>query len=115
MYRMTPSSPGNRRNTATLGLAALVLMAIVGVSYRAWSQYNRANAEAAQTQEIVDSVDQLLSNLTDAETGQRGFLSRAKIAISNRTTRRSKAFPTSLRQSGIALRRGRANRAMRRV
>ena len=43
-------------------------------SYREWQQFKRANVEAAQTRDAVDSIDQLLSSVTDAETGQRGFL-----------------------------------------
>jgi len=57
-----------------LGIAALVLMAVVGLSYREWEQYNSANLGAAETRTIVDSVDQLVSTLLDAETGQRGYL-----------------------------------------
>ena len=61
-------------NTARIGLAALVLLVIVGFSFRQWQQYSRANAEASQITLAVESVDQLLSGLTDAETSQRGFL-----------------------------------------
>jgi CHASE3 domain sensor protein len=57
-----------------LGIAALVLMAVVGLSYREWRRYSRANADAAQSGAIVDSTDRLLTSLIDAETGQRGFL-----------------------------------------
>src|SRR5690242_160809 len=67
-------SPGKGRNTALLGIAALAVMAVVGVSYREWRQYSRANSNASQTRDIVDAVDRLLASLTDAETGQRGFL-----------------------------------------
>jgi len=56
------------------GVAALVLLAVMGLSYRQFRQYSRANADAAQTRNIVDSVDQLLESLVSAETGQRGFL-----------------------------------------
>ena len=52
----------------------MVLSAIAAFSYREWKQFKRANADAAQTREVVDSIDQLLSSVTDAETGQRGFL-----------------------------------------
>jgi len=61
-------------NRIALGVAPLVLLAIVGVSYRAWRQYSRANAEADRARRIRDSVEALLASLTDAETGQRGFL-----------------------------------------
>jgi PAS domain S-box-containing protein len=57
-----------------LGIAALVLMAVVGLSYHEWRQYSRANADATQTRAIVASVDRFLASLLDAETGQRGFL-----------------------------------------
>src|SRR5579859_4291920 len=70
----TLPSTGSSRNTAMLGLAALVLLGMVGVSYHEWRGYNTANQEAAQTREIVDSVNVLLSSLIDAEAGQRGFL-----------------------------------------
>lgn len=56
------------------GIAAVVLIAVVGLSYREWRQYNRANVEAAQTRAIVDSVGQFLFTLVDAETEQRGYL-----------------------------------------
>lgn len=61
-------------NRIVLGVAALVLMGITSVSYREWRQYSRANADAARTGQILDSVDTLLSNVIDAEAGQRGFL-----------------------------------------
>jgi CHASE3 domain sensor protein len=67
-------SSSARLNTATLGVAALVLLVIVGLSFREWQQYSRANAEAAEITFTVDSVDRLLSEVTDAETSQRGFL-----------------------------------------
>src|SRR5690348_4852651 len=66
--------PGKGRNTALLGIAALVLMALVAVSYFEFREYRRSNADAGQTRAIVDTVDRLLTSLIDAETGQRGFL-----------------------------------------
>jgi len=57
-----------------LGIAVLVLVAVVSVSYRQWQQFKRANAEVALSRGVVDSIDLLLSSLIDAETGQRGFL-----------------------------------------
>src|SRR5579883_655393 len=64
----------SQRRRVLLGVAGLILLAIVAVSYRDWRQYNRANQAAARTQETIQSVDALLSSLTAAETGQRGFL-----------------------------------------
>jgi len=74
MERNTSRSNGRRLNRALFGVAALVLMAVVALSYREWQQFKRVNVDAAQTREVVDSIDQLLSSVTDAETGQRGFL-----------------------------------------
>lgn len=68
-------SPGGRYNaTILIGAAALALLAMVGVSYREWKRYSRANADAAQTRAALDSVDRFLSDLIDAEAAQRGYL-----------------------------------------
>ena len=70
-----PSRPSaTARNRITLGVAGLILTAIVGFSYGQWRVYSRANADAARTRDIVATVDQLVFSLVDAETGQRGFL-----------------------------------------
>lgn len=57
-----------------LAIAGLILVVIISISYRQWRDYNRANATAAFTRQVTDSVDTLLSTLLDAETAQRGFL-----------------------------------------
>src|SRR5438552_6628 len=67
-------SAGKRQNTAMLGVSALLLLGIVGMSYRQWRQFSAANANAARSTQIRESADRLLSSLLDAETGQRGFL-----------------------------------------
>src|SRR5438477_12843716 len=64
----------SKRSSISLGIAAVILLFIVGLSYRQWLQYTVANAQAAQTREVAGSVDRLLLALVDAETGQRGFL-----------------------------------------
>jgi CHASE3 domain sensor protein len=61
-------------NRVMLAIAALVLIAIVGISYRQWRQYNRINGAGVASRQIIESVDALQSSLTEAETGQRGFL-----------------------------------------
>ena len=63
-----------RRSRPLLGAAALILLAVVGLSYYEWREYNRANVAAALHQQTIEAVDTLLSSLLDAETGQRGFL-----------------------------------------
>ena len=67
-------APSKGRNAILFGIAGLVLMAVVGLSYRERLQYSRANADAVQARAVVDSIDSLLASLLDAETGQRGFL-----------------------------------------
>lgn len=74
MFRKLFGSTPTQRNTAMVGFAALILLAIVGLSYREWYQYHRANIDAARTREVLDSFDSLFSSLIDADTGQRGFL-----------------------------------------
>jgi len=66
--------PGERPNAALPVIAALVLVAIMGLSYREWQQYSRVNSEAIEARALVDSIDRLVVSLTDAESGERGFL-----------------------------------------
>ena len=63
-----------RPETWMLGLTALVLLLIAGVSYAHWTHARRANRQAVQTEALLDAVARLLTTLLDAETGQRGFL-----------------------------------------
>src|ERR1051326_1157073 len=56
------------------GIAALVLAALVGLSYQQWRNYQAANAATLRSQQALESVDSLLADLLDAETGQRGYL-----------------------------------------
>jgi CHASE3 domain sensor protein len=63
-----------RPETGMLGFAALILVLIAGMSYAHWMHYRRANSQAAQTEDLLEAVEQLLLTLLDAETGQRGFL-----------------------------------------
>ena len=69
------SSPRRRRSkTAVLGIATLVLVVFIGLSYRQWQRYRQANVEAERSREILTAVDSVMADLGDAETGQRGFL-----------------------------------------
>ena len=57
-----------------LGIACLTLIVLVGLSYLQWNQYRRANAEAQRSRQTITAIDNVLTTLVDAETGQRGFL-----------------------------------------
>ena len=57
-----------------IGIAVLILTIFVGISYRQWELYRRANADSERSREIVAAIDAVLISTTDAETGQRGFL-----------------------------------------
>ncbi|HEV2133022.1 MAG TPA: CHASE3 domain-containing protein [Terracidiphilus sp.] len=63
-----------RSNTAVLGIASLILVVLVAISYRQWEQYRRASMEAERSREILTALSSVQADLADAESGQRGFL-----------------------------------------
>jgi PAS domain S-box-containing protein len=83
-------------NTTTLGIAALVLTAFVGLSFRQWELYHRANAEAARSREILTAIDSIQATLVDAETGQRGFLLTGDSSYLDPYNRALQEFPNDL-------------------
>lgn len=55
--------------------AALIVFAIVSVvSYRATSELVQSTSAAAHTYQVRQNLSNILTSLTDAETGQRGYL-----------------------------------------
>ena len=62
------------RELATLAIALLFVLLIAIVSYSNWVGFQRTNEQLDITRRIVRSTATLLSDLKDAETGQRGFL-----------------------------------------
>jgi PAS domain S-box-containing protein len=54
--------------------ALLILAATILLSYRDWREFREATALTRHTEQVLDSTETLLSNLKDAETGQRGYL-----------------------------------------
>jgi signal transduction histidine kinase len=64
----------SRLQRPALGIAALLLLCIVGVSYHEWAEYHTINAAAQSTREIVEGVDRVRSGVLDAEASERGFL-----------------------------------------
>ena len=63
-----------RADSVMLGIAAIILVAMVAMFLRDWAEYRGASADADHTREILNSVQRLFSTVQDAETGQRGFL-----------------------------------------
>jgi len=58
----------------SLLLAALAALALVGINEAGYRQSSRALADIDEAQQIRGTLNQILQNMLDAETGQRGFL-----------------------------------------
>jgi methyl-accepting chemotaxis protein len=63
-----------KKLAASFGLAALTLVVIAVVSYRNASRLIENDAWVAHTHQVRTELADLLSELKDAETGQRGYL-----------------------------------------
>lgn len=63
-----------RLNKVVFGLAALILLAMVALAYREWRHYTMARASGLRLLSVQSSIENLVSNLLEAETGQRAFL-----------------------------------------
>ena len=85
-----------RINTAAFGIAALVLTVFIGLAYREWDEYRRANLADAQNGEITADCNRLLSSLLDAETRQRGFLLTGDESYLESYNRAVQALPNEL-------------------
>jgi CHASE3 domain sensor protein len=58
----------------SLLLAALAALALVGINEAGYRQSSIALAEIDAAQKVRSVLNQLLQNILDAETGQRGYL-----------------------------------------
>jgi PAS domain S-box-containing protein len=58
----------------SLFLALALVVCVAVFSYRSWDAFGRRSDQLTITQEVVASTNALLSDLKDAETGQRGYL-----------------------------------------
>src|SRR5271154_2951670 len=63
-----------RRLAAGFGLAGLVLLVIIFLSFRTTSGLVDNNALVEHSHDVETKLTDLLSELKDAETGQRGFI-----------------------------------------
>jgi len=55
-------------------LALVIVLFIAGLFYDDWRQFQVVSTELDRTGQIQRQTDILLSTITDAETGQRGYL-----------------------------------------
>src|SRR5580658_8000297 len=69
-----PVSLHPREGPALLLLAFAVVLLIGLLSYRGTTAFGRHANQMEATQRLVTGIDALRSSVTDAETGQRGFL-----------------------------------------
>src|ERR1700736_5388780 len=56
------------------GITLAIFVIVGAVSYRSATKQTEAAAWVAHTREVQNQLTQLLSNLQDAETGQRGYI-----------------------------------------
>ncbi len=75
-YKNSSQQLGKSNPLVTLGLGAVVIFFLASglVSYLNIRVLNRDTAQVVHTHEVILALDDLLSILKDAETGQRGFL-----------------------------------------
>ena len=85
-------------NEIALGMGVAIVLVTAGFSYRKWSYYAVANAEARETREIIRSVDRLLLSLVKAESGQRSFLLSGEDRYLERYNRAIQSIPLELAQ-----------------
>ncbi len=64
----------SRGLTISLALVVALLMLNAGLTYRNTRELHQDAQGVVHTQQVLDALDDVLAALTDAETGQRGFL-----------------------------------------
>src|SRR5437870_2311846 len=64
----------NRLANFLAGIALLILVGTIVLSYRDWREFHPASADTRHSRDVLETTGTLLTALIDAETGQRGFL-----------------------------------------
>ncbi len=59
---------------AGFGLALVILVVIGSVSYRSTAKLTETAELVAHTLQVLDNLEVVVSDMKDAETGQRGYL-----------------------------------------
>jgi PAS domain S-box-containing protein len=54
--------------------ALVILVVVSSLSYRDWSAYQRSAPQVQHSRLLLQQIEQTLSSVKDAETGQRGFM-----------------------------------------
>jgi CHASE3 domain sensor protein len=54
--------------------ALLILLVVSFLSYQDWSAFQRSAPQVQHSRALLQQVEQVLSSVKDAETGQRGFV-----------------------------------------
>jgi signal transduction histidine kinase len=103
-----PTAPSRRQarltgSYVTVVCALVLTLAVVGAS--AWLAWRNARAleAASRTQEVRAAVARLLEDVTDAETGQRGFLLTGKDAYLAPYERGVRQAPATLERLAVLL------------
>uniref|UniRef100_Q02D29 histidine kinase n=1 Tax=Solibacter usitatus (strain Ellin6076) TaxID=234267 RepID=Q02D29_SOLUE len=94
---------GNTSKTVLAVISALVLVVIIGFSYRQWQQYRQSNQSAVESERVQDEVNGLLAAMLDAETGQRGYLVTGQERYLEPYRRATQAIPGRLANLESAL------------
>src|ERR1043166_1412804 len=93
-----PRISATLRSTALLALALLLVAGAGILSYRSSADVSDAAADAGATQQLLQQVRLLLGLVTDAETGQRGYLLTGDEGYLAPHQRAVSALPAVLRQ-----------------
>lgn len=67
-----------RKVITRLGLVTAILFSISFISYRSLTTFINASNQVTYTQEFLTELEDLVSHLKDAESGQRGYLLTGK-------------------------------------
>jgi PAS domain S-box-containing protein len=92
----TPRISSTLRSVALLVLALLLVAAAGALSYRSSVDVANATVQGARTQQIAQQARLLLVLVTDAETGQRGYLLTGEAAYLEPYQRAVAALPAAL-------------------
>jgi len=70
--------PSDKWIVIGLGVIVALLLVNAGIAYQNTRRLHNDGYWVAHTHEVLDSLDDLLSTVKEAETGQRGFLITGK-------------------------------------